>query len=159
QARTLEIANAVKGEMTPPYFEEADLNETAREVAVSLRPVAEAAGLQLCLDLDPNLPLFSFDRKQMYHALYNLVNNAIPETPSGGFVSLRTRAPHEAESAVLLEVQDSGRGIPPHVRERLFSDNAISTKPGGTGLGTRIVAGVIRRHGARIEVQSEAGQG
>ena len=109
--------------------------------------------------LDSQLPILSFDRRQMYHALYNLVNNAIPETPAGGHIWVSTHAPGENESAVRMDVRDTGRGMSPLVRDRLFTDAAISSKRSGTGLGTRIVAGVVRRHGARIEVQSEEGQG
>jgi signal transduction histidine kinase len=159
QARTREIADAVKGETSPPHFEEADINQTAREVSRLLRPVAEAAHLNLRLDLDFEVPLAEFDRKQMYNALYNLVNNAIPETPQGGSITIRTRAPREGSDALTVEVQDTGGGMSEEVRARLFTDQAISTKPGGTGLGTRIVAGVVRRHGANITVESEAGCG
>jgi signal transduction histidine kinase len=158
QARTKEIADAVKGETAAPQFEEADLNEVAREVARSLSIVAHDAKLNLCLDLDAELPLAWFDRKQMYNALYNLVNNAIPETPPGGSITVRTRS-LQAEGVLLVEVEDTGKGIPEKVRARLFSDDAISTKPGGTGLGTRIVAGVVQRHNGHIEALSEEGQG
>jgi signal transduction histidine kinase len=58
-----------------------------------------------------------------------------------------------------VEVQDTGRGMPEHVRARLFTDQAISTTAGGTGLGTRIVAGVVRRHNGTITVQSAEGAG
>nr|CAA9230278.1 hypothetical protein AVDCRST_MAG63-944 [uncultured Armatimonadetes bacterium] len=159
QARTKEIADAVKGELAPPHFEDADLNDTAREVARTLRPVGEKADVRLHLDLDEALPRLRFDRKQMYNALYNLVYNAIPETPAGGQVTVRTRGPGEGEDTLLVEVQDTGRGIPEHVRKRLFTDEVPSTKPGGTGLGTRIVAGVVRRHNGTITVQSEEGKG
>jgi len=162
QDRTKEIADAVKGELASPVFEEADVNQTAREVCRGLRPVAESANLSLKLELDFEIPKAQFDRKQLYNALYNLVNNAIPETPSGGSITVRTRnAPPDAEKAdaLLIEVQDTGGGMPENVRARLFTDEAISTKPGGTGLGTRIVANVVRRHNGTISVQSEAGQG
>src|SRR5205085_3444353 len=56
-------------------------------------------------------------------------------------------------------VEDTGRGIPEPVRSRLFTSQVVSTKPGGTGLGTRIVAGVVRRHGGTIQVWSEEGCG
>jgi signal transduction histidine kinase len=158
QARTKEIADAVKGELAPPNFESAVLNDTAQQVAQSLRPVAEESGIELRLDLDGECPVAQFDPKQIYNLLYNLVNNAIPETPAGGMVVVRTRALPE-EKALLLEVSDTGGGIPEHVRERLFTDRAISTKPGGTGLGTRIIADIARRHGAKISVESEEGHG
>ncbi|MBV9864050.1 MAG: GAF domain-containing sensor histidine kinase [Abitibacteriaceae bacterium] len=159
QARTKEIADAIKGESAPPVWELADLNETVQEIARALRLVAESSGIRLHLELDPQLPRAEFDRKQLYNALYNLVNNAIPETPEGGSVILRTKAPKSENDMVVVEVQDTGKGIPEHVRSRLFTDQAISTKPGGTGLGTRIVAGVVQRHHGTITVSSEADKG
>ncbi|MBC8103991.1 MAG: GAF domain-containing sensor histidine kinase [Cytophagales bacterium] len=161
QGRTKEIADAVKGELSPPFFETANLNDTCHEVALPLRTVAERGKVRLLLDLDETLPLLEFDRRQMYNALYNLVNNALPETPPDGSVTLRTRGPlgEGGDRQVTIEVQDTGRGIPEAVRTRLFTDQAVSTKPGGTGLGTRIVAGVIRRHNGTIRVDSIEGQG
>jgi signal transduction histidine kinase len=157
QVFTRDLADAVKGELSPPFFEMGDLNLTVRDVARSLRLVAEKAGVALNLDLDPALPPLSFDRKQLYNALYNLANNAIPETPEGGSVTIRTRP--DREDSLLVQVQDTGRGIPEFVRARLFTDQAISTKPGGTGLGTRIVGGVVERHGGSISVESKEGEG
>jgi len=159
QERTQEIADAVKGELAPPVFRTADLNETVHSVARALRLVAERAGVSLLLDLDPELPAAEFDPKQVYNALYNLVNNAIPETPAGGQVTVRTRGPQTEGECFLLEVEDTGRGMPEYVRARLFTDRAISTKPGGSGLGTRIVAAVVRRHHGTIAVRSEEGRG
>ena len=65
----------------------------------------------------------------------------------------------ENAETVLVEVADTGRGIPDAVRARLFTGEAISTKPGGTGLGTKIVGDVVRRHHGTIEVSSEVGKG
>ncbi len=159
QARTKEIADAIKGELAPPVFEQADLNQTAHEVARSLRLMAERTGVRLELDLDPQLPRAPLDRKQMYNALYNLVNNAVEATPEDGIVTVRTRRPQPGEGTLLIEVEDTGQGIPEHIRKRLFTSETISTKPGGTGLGTRIVAGVVRRHNGTITVRSEMGHG
>jgi signal transduction histidine kinase len=159
QARTKEIADCIKGELAPPFFDLCDLNETAQEIARPLNMVAEGAGLHLVLELDETLPRVEFDRKQMYNALYNLVNNAIPETPAGGTITLRTQAPQPGGDTFIVQVCDTGRGMPEHVRQRLFTDEAVSTKPGGTGLGTRIVAGVVQRHNGTITVQSEEGKG
>ncbi len=103
--------------------------------------------------------MVEFDRKQIYNALYNLVNNAIPETPEGGIITLLTRALSARDGNFLVEVSDTGRGMPENVREKLFTDEAISTKPGGTGLGTRIVADIVRRHHGHIAVKSEIGVG
>lgn len=158
-ARTREIADAVKGELAAPVFEVADLNEVAAQVARPLFLLAEKTNVQLHLELDHDLPHAEFDRKQLYNAIYNLVNNAIPETPAGGSVTIRTRAPIAGEETLTLEVEDTGGGMPEGVRARLFTDQAISTKEGGTGLGTRIVAGVVKRHQGDISVYSETGRG
>ncbi len=158
-ARTREIADAVKGELAAPVFEVADLNEIASQVARPLFLLAEKTNVQLHLELDRDLPHAEFDRKQLYNAIYNLVNNAIPETPAGGSVTIRTRAPIAGEDTLTLEVEDTGKGMPERVRARLFTDQAISTKEGGTGLGTRIVAGVVKRHQGHITVHSETGCG
>jgi signal transduction histidine kinase len=159
QARTREIADAVKGELAEPYFERADFNERCRAVAQTLKVVASKAGIEIVLDLDSELPLVEFDRKQIYNALYNLVNNAIPYTPSEGRITLRTRKPEDGSEFFLVQVADTGKGMPEHIRVKLFTEDAISTTPGGTGLGTRIVAGVVRRHNGTISVESELGKG
>ena len=103
------------------------------------------------------------DQKQMYNAVYNLVNNAIPETPDGGSVTARTYAREGGEfpngNYVIIEVRDTGKGMPDHVKARLFTDNAVSTKPGGTGLGTRIVKNVADAHKGKITVESEPDKG
>ncbi len=155
-ARVREIADAIKGEISPPHFELAQANDTVREVARSLRIVAGKAQLQLLLELTEPLPSAEFDTKQLYNALYNLVNNAIPETPPGGSVTVRTNAD---DGHLLIEVADTGRGIPDQVRAKLFTDQVMTTKVGGTGLGTSIVAGVVKRHSGTITVRSEVGQG
>jgi len=159
QARTRWIAGAVKGKLPAPVIEEANLNQTAREVASALGTVARKDGVDLRLDLKDPLPRTRFDPEHMYNALYNLVNNAIPETPPGGSVTIRTRPPEPGEETIRVEVADTGRGMEKEVRDRLFSDAAISTKPGGTGLGTRIVKHVVDQHHGRISVESEPGRG
>jgi signal transduction histidine kinase len=159
QVRTKEIADVIKGESAPPRFTEEDFNEVAKEVFTGLRLVAYDRQVDMELDLDPTLPPVEYDHKQMYNALYNLVNNAIPETPVGGLITVRTRYLGPKESNFMVQVNDTGNGMPEYVREKLFTDEAVSTKPGGTGLGTRIVADVVHRHHGHINVESEIGKG
>jgi signal transduction histidine kinase len=159
QARTREIADAVKGELSPPLFEQIDFNEPCRAVVSTLKVVADKAGVTLNLDLDPNLPLVECDRKLIVNAIYNLVNNAIPFTPAGGSVTVRTRGPVEDGETFTVEVQDTGKGMPEHVRARILSGEPISTTVSGTGLGTRIVLGVIRRHNGTLDIQTSEGAG
>jgi signal transduction histidine kinase len=108
-----------------------------------------------------DVPLVDLDKKRIYNALYNLVGNAIPETPQGGTVAIRTAVVTDdtGEERLQIEVADTGRGMPEHVRARLFSEQAVSTKVGGTGLGTRIVKNVVDAHRGTITVESQEGVG
>lgn len=160
QERVREIADAIKGIIAQPHFELTDFQERAEAVAKVLKLVAERKGVSIDLSGVQNTGPIELDRKGIYNALYNLINNAIPETPEGGMIMLRTR-PIEFNGGPGLEIQvaDTGHGMPEHVRERMFTDNAVSTKPGGTGLGTRIVKNVVDSHHGTIRVDSEAGKG
>ena len=160
QERVREIADAIKGVISEPHFEPSDFRERAEAVAKVLKVVAERRGVTIDLSGITDSGPIELDRKGLYNALYNLVNNAIPETPEGGMIKIRTQAAQrESEPGLQIQVQDTGRGMPPHVRERMFTDNAISTKPGGTGLGTRIVKNVVEAHHGTIRVDSESGKG
>ena len=159
QNRTKEIADAVKGVSSPPRFERGDFNDACEDAVAALRLVAHDAQVDLQLDLDSALPPVEFDRKQIDTALYNLINNAIAETPEDGIIVVRTRQLQPQQDQFLVEIADTGGGMPAHVREKLFTDEAISTKIGGTGLGTRIVGDIVRRHHGSISVQSEMDKG
>lgn len=163
QERTKEISDCIKGMVSRPNFVPTDLNELVRRVTKPLLLVAEDAGVKLTHELADDLPEACVDEKQLYNAVYNLVNNAIQACEAGDSVTVRTGAVTEGQwpegGYIMLQVEDTGSGIPDHVREKLFTDQAISTKPGGTGLGTRIIGDVVRSHDGIIEVESEVGVG
>lgn len=75
-----------------------------------------------------------------------------------GFLTHFQREAHD-EQEVLLFIEDTGRRMPPEVRDSLFSAAAVSHKPGRTGLGTKIVKDVIDTHGGTIMVDSVEGRG
>uniref|UniRef100_A0A7C2WRY3 histidine kinase n=1 Tax=Thermorudis sp. TaxID=1969470 RepID=A0A7C2WRY3_9BACT len=160
QDRVREIADAIKGVVAEPHFEPTNANDVIDSVIRTLRLVADRQGVTLDSSGLGSLPPAEIDRKHLYNAIYNLINNAIPETPSGGRVYVQT-APEErnGELGIRIVVGDTGRGMPEHVRARLFTPNAISTKPGGTGLGTRIVKNVVDLHHGEISVTSQEGHG
>jgi two-component system phosphate regulon sensor histidine kinase PhoR len=101
------------------------------------------------------------DRAQLGLLLSNLLDNAVRHTPAKGTVCVRLDA---AESRAVLQVADTGEGIPaselPRVFERFYRvDKARARQTGGTGLGLAIVRHVAEAHGGTVRVDSELGQG
>jgi signal transduction histidine kinase len=141
-----------------------DLVQIARHTVETLRPRAEAAGVDLALELGQELNgSFSVlgESSRLAQLLDNLVSTAVKFTPSGGRVAVRVA--RTAERAV-VEVRDSGIGIPQREQERLFerffrSSNASERQIEGTGLGLYITKAIVEAHKGRIDVESHEGQG
>ena len=141
--------------MPAPEMQPVDFNKLAAESLKLLDPQLAKAGVAAKLELDPGLRPVQADPEQMTRALRNLVLNAIDAMPEGGALTVRTMAlPH----GVRLEVSDTGEGLKPEERERLFTPY-YTTKTHGTGLGLAIVQSVVSDHGGRISVESEPGKG
>ena len=158
QDRVREIADAVKGVSTPLDFSSCEVAGIVSTVFRSLGILAQKRHVRLLTENLELLPLIVADQRRLYNAFYNLINNAIPEVPAGGSVTV-CGYPPTSEGAIVVSVIDTGGGMPPDVRDRLFTKRAISTKPGGTGLGTKIVKDVVDAHGGTIWVESELGAG
>jgi signal transduction histidine kinase len=158
QDRMKEFADCVKGLSGPPNFAPCCVADVVASVLETLRLVAEGNDITITLEGLDTLPSIQADERRLYNAFYNLINNAFPEVPRGGSITIKGTADSGAQ-IVHLAVVDTGRGMPPHVRERLFTKRAISTKAGGTGLGTKIIKDVVDAHGGKITVDSEEGKG
>src|SRR5213594_5182832 len=156
--RVKEIADCVKGLSAPPNFAPCKVADVVGNVLETLGFLAKERGVVLRADGLDALPPIMADERRLYNAFYNLVNNAIPEVPSGGSITVRGHVVPK-EGVVLLSVADTGKGMPPEIRDRLFSAQAVSSKKGGTGLGTKIVKDVMEAHHGRITVESEVGKG
>jgi signal transduction histidine kinase len=156
--RMKEIADYVALSRTPRAFAPCRVVKVAESVAKALQVLAERNGIALRLDGLDAVPPILADENRLYSALYNLVHNAIPEVPAGG--SITVRGAHDAANGcVELAVQDTGVGMPPEIRDSLFTNRVVSRKTGGTGLGTKIVKDVVDAHGGSIAVESEVGRG
>jgi PAS domain S-box-containing protein len=101
------------------------------------------------------LPAVVCHGDQMRQVFLNLILNAIDAMPNGGTLTVRTIA---GPSVAVVEVQDSGIGIPEDVRAHLF-DAFFTTKPTGTGLGLSICAHIVNQHGGQIDVESTPSRG
>jgi two-component system sensor histidine kinase TctE len=98
----------------------------------------------------------------LHELISNLVDNAIRYTPPGGQVALRVTRDQSA-AALVLEVEDSGAGIAPADRERVFAPfyraaTAQQINPGGAGLGLAIVGDIALLHGAELALADGAGR-
>jgi two-component system phosphate regulon sensor histidine kinase PhoR len=112
------------------------------------------------LDMDPDLGLWGAE-SEIYSAFGNIIGNALKYTPGEGSIHIRWYA--DGDTACLA-VSDTGVGIPdeaiPRLTERFYRvDKGRDRASGGTGLGLAIVKHVLQRHGGRLEVESELGQG
>jgi signal transduction histidine kinase len=158
QERVREIGDCVKNLSTPPTFGPCHLPVVVENVIKTLRLVIAQKNISLTMENLDSLPPIQADERRLFNVFYNLVNNAIPEIQPGGSITIRGETQSEARSLVVW-VKDTGRGMPPEVRDSLFTKSVISRKPGGTGLGTKIVKDVIDSHGGWIKVESEVGKG
>jgi two-component system nitrogen regulation sensor histidine kinase NtrY len=111
----------------------------------------------LTADLDPQVPPVNLDPDHMKRALVNLVDNAVAAVGEAGVICLKTRYV-AGEGKVRLEVTDTGPGIPPEDRERLFLPY-FSTKKSGTGLGLAIVYRIVTEHSGTIRVEESHPRG
>ena len=158
QDRVRELADAVKGVTTAPEFKPCRISVCVEAVIGSLRRYAAEKGVALHADGLESLPVIQADERRLFNALYNVIDNAIPEVPAGGSVTVRGQIDVGADMFV-ISVADTGSGMSPDVRDALFTTQVISRKAGGTGLGTKIVKDVVDAHKGSIRVESELGVG
>ena len=158
QDRVKEIADCVKGLTTPLELAPCQVADVVCNVYKTLGVMAQDRHVSLKTEQLEWLPLIVADERRLYNAFYNLVNNAIPEVPAGGSVTIRG-VHHPASDTITVSVIDTGKGMHPEVRDRLFTSRTISSKPGGTGLGTKIIKDVVKAHNGTIWVESALGRG
>jgi signal transduction histidine kinase len=158
QDRMKGIADYAAVSRASQNFESCRIAKIAENVMKSLRVLAEQKHITVGIEGLGNLPDIVGDEARLYSLLYNLVNNAIPEVPPLGSITICGR--HRADDDFIeLAVQDTGNGMPPEIRDSLFTNRLVSRKAGGTGLGTKIVKDVVDMHGGQIAVESQEGKG
>jgi two-component system, OmpR family, phosphate regulon sensor histidine kinase PhoR len=153
----LDLSRVERGALN---VEPIDLVGLVKEVVGGYADQAEEARVKLSTELQPGVALRG-DRAQLGLLLSNLIDNALRYTPAKGSVCIRVEV---AESRALLQVADTGEGIPagelPRVFERFYRvDKARARQTGGTGLGLAIVRHVAEAHGGTVRVASELGRG
>jgi signal transduction histidine kinase len=134
-------------------MERVRLDELVRETIDAMRPHAEAGAVAVHADLAPRLDAARANPEQIQRVLFNLIQNAIRHTPADGSVVVRA-APATGD-AIEIEVADSGPGIAPDERDRVFEPffqggDRASRSDGGAGLGLAISRAIVEAHGGRI---------
>lgn len=148
--RMRDFYRPTRGEMEPHDINSA-LEATLALAGLNMR----LAPIQLIFTPAADLAPVVCNLDQLHQVFLNLVLNAIDAMPNGGTLTIRTIA---GTSVAVVEVRDTGIGIPDSVRARLF-EPFFTNKPNGTGLGLSISAHIVTQHSGQIEVESEEGQG
>lgn len=122
---------------------------------------ADKAGVQLIADIQTDLPAIRADVERLLWVIYQLVDNGIKFTPTGGSVTIRANS---SETGILFEIEDTGIGIPAERIEEIFEpfhqlDGSPTRRYGGTGLGLSLVKLILEAHGSSLDVESEEGSG
>jgi len=144
--------SAVEQSARETQFTEFDLGAVCNQVFDLYEPLAESKFITMDIDIDKPVPVRG-DEDLMREAISNLVDNAIKFTPPGGAVRIEARA---LDGCPLASVSDTGRGIPPQERARIFRRfyrGERSSDTTGHGLGLSIAESIARLHGFELTVE------
>ena len=147
---------------TEPEFNTVPANAPLHEVQNLLKGQLSEANIQLVVETSPPMRI-KVDPAQIKQVLINLVQNAADAIGRNGKITLRARhdrkpLAEDEVDVVILEVTDTGKGIPPEAQKRLF-DPFFTTKDTGTGLGLPIASGIVQKHGGVLQYQTRVNYG
>jgi len=155
----LDLSKIEAGQMVLNRSEFA-VSESLEYCLSMVRERALRQGILLSLDVDSQVGLLDADRLRFRQVVLNLLSNAVKFTPDGGRVDVRASI---RDQDLVVEVADTGPGVPAEDRQRIFDAFQQGARPPGqtegTGLGLTLSKRILELHGGRIWVESEAGQG
>lgn len=139
-----------------------DIDGLTAVVAARTRESADARAIALTWEVAGGLPQLHADRGKMEQVLLELVANAIKFTEPGGSVAIRVW--HRSDSGMVMQVKDTGPGIPlreiPSVLSPFYQvDGGLNRRHGGIGLGLSLAKSFVELHGGSLDLQSEVGAG
>jgi len=147
----------------PAEIELVDVPGIISSVLSDMRYYAKEKNLEMKSELPEALPKVEGSKEKITQIFVNLISNAIKFNKDGGKVIVKA-AYKKGEGAIMFEVSDTGIGIPPELKEKVFErfyqiDGSLTRRYGGVGLGLSIVKSIIQLHGGRIWLESEVGKG
>jgi PAS domain S-box-containing protein len=149
----VEVGNYAK--FSEPQRRPGNLNDLIRETCQRLEPSLRESRIELVLDLAPDLPEVPFDPGHLRQVVLNIAKNGIEAMDAGGTLTITTGLKRER---VFAKFTDTGTGIPPEIREKIFQP-FFSSKPKGSGLGLAISQKIMEAHQGEITIESEPQQG
>ena len=155
--RILDFARSVEPQWAP-----VNLNELIDDLGLLIRHKLKNQSIQLVPKLAADLPIIQADATQLEQAFLNLALNAVEAMPTGGNLSITTRAlPRRGPTPtrVVVEFKDTGGGFSAAARQRVFGSLLATTKRTGTGLGLAIVNRVVETHLGKLRIRSREGHG
>ncbi len=137
--------------------EQLDAGDIVRSAANLISHQKRGNGISQSIEIEPDLPLVNADGGQIQQAIIALATNAIDAMPDGGILTFRV---FTQRNRVMIEVEDTGSGIPQDNMSKIFEPFFTTKEVGrGTGLGLAVCYGIISEHGGRVSVRSNVGKG
>jgi signal transduction histidine kinase len=130
-------------------------NRIIEEVFELVHQQAQEDGISIFSDLDPSVGVIYGDEDQLKQVILNIILNAFSATEMGGRVDVVSKKEHDR---VLVQIKDTGRGIPLAIRNKIF-DLYFTTKKDGGGIGLSVCQNIIKAHDGRIEFETKEGIG
>ena len=147
-------AGAMRLELGP-----VDVGKTIEAAAEGIQDRLATDRIRLKVDIDPNIGSFIGDERRIVQVLYNLLANAVGFSPQDAMVLVSAR---RSERSVIFTVTDSGPGIPPDVKDKVFDwfeSRSHGSRHRGAGLGLSLVRSFVELHGGKVRVDFDRRQG
>src|ERR1035437_4292799 len=136
-----------------------DIRKTIEAAAEGIQDRLATDRIELKVDVDPNIGNFVGDERRVVQVLYNLLANAVGFSPQDATIGLSAR---QTEHSVVFTVTDTGPGIPPDVKDKVFDwfeSHSHGSRHRGAGLGLSLVRSFVELHGGKVRVDSIVGKG
>ena len=135
--------------------------DTLSSAMTLVRERAQNHGIELALEVDPQVEVIRADERKVKQVVLNLLSNAVKFTPDGGKIAMRATLDTDH---VAVAVQDTGIGIAPEDQDAVFEEfkqvgRDYTKKAEGTGLGLALTKRIVELHGGRIWLESTPGKG